>query len=121
MSANVRQAKDNRTDLKKSSNKKPQAKTPPDKKPGGFFSRLVEKLFGRKEPPNTAQQSIPYKEMYRDGICRVNDRLYTKTIVFNDINYHLAQNEDKTQIFENYCDFLNFFDSSIAVQLSFIN
>ena len=30
-------------------------------------------------------------------------------------------NEDKTTIFENYCDFLNYFDSSISVQLSFIN
>ncbi|MDR0915659.1 MAG: conjugal transfer protein TraE [Oscillospiraceae bacterium] len=59
--------------------------------------------------------------MYRDGICRVNDRFYTKTIVFSDINYHLAQNEDKTQIFENYCDFLNYFDSSVTVELSFVN
>jgi len=59
--------------------------------------------------------------MYRDGLCRVTDRLYSKTIQFGDINYHLAQNEDKTQIFESYCDFLNYFDSTIHVQLSFIN
>ena len=59
--------------------------------------------------------------MYRDGICRVNERLYTKTVTFNDINYQLAQNEDKTQIFEAYCDFLNYFDSSINIQLSFLN
>ena len=79
------------------------------------------KLFGRADAPQSAQQSIPYREMYRDGICRVTDRLFTKTIVFEDINYQLAQNEDKTQIFENYCDFLNYFDSSVSVQLSFIN
>lgn len=79
------------------------------------------KLFGCADAPQTAQQSIPYREMYRDGICRVTDRLYTKTIVFQDITYQLAQNEDKTQIFENYCDFLNYFDSSVSVQLSFIN
>ena len=36
-------------------------------------------------------------------------------------SYQLAQNEDKTAIFENWCDFLNYFDSSIFVQLSFIN
>jgi hypothetical protein len=56
--------------------------------------------------------------MHRDGVCRVNERLYTKTVEFQDINYQLAQNEDKTQIFENYCDFLNYFDSSISVQLT---
>ncbi len=46
---------------------------------------------------------------------------YTKTVQFYDINYQLALNEDKTTIFENYCDFLNYFDSSIHVQLSFLN
>jgi len=81
----------------------------------------MQKLFGIKTAPQTAQQSIPYREMYKDGICRVNDKLYTKTITFGDINYQLAQNEDKTQIFEGYCDFLNYFDSTISVQLSFIN
>ena len=59
--------------------------------------------------------------MGRDGICRVQDRLYSKTIHFYDINYQLAQNEDKSAIFENWCDFLNYFDSTIRFQLSFIN
>ena len=35
-----------------------------------------------------------------DGICRVSDSHYTKTIQFQDINYQLSQNEDKTAIFE---------------------
>lgn len=74
-----------------------------------------------KKVRKSAQQTIPYVEMCRDGICKVNSRLYTKTIRYNDINYQLAQNEDKTAIFENWCDFLNYFDSSIFVQLSFIN
>ena len=74
-----------------------------------------------KKIPKSAQQTIPYIEMCKDGICKVNSRLYTKTIRFHDINYQLAQQEDKTAIFENWCDFLNYFDSSIFVQLSFIN
>src|SRR5699024_3347075 len=69
----------------------------------------------------SAQKSIPYREMARDGICRVQDKYYSKTIQFSDINYQLAQNEDKNAIFENWCDFLNYFDSSIHFQLSFIN
>ena len=67
------------------------------------------------------KQNIPYKEMCRDGICVVSDHYFTKQVQFYDINYQLAQNEDKNQIFENYCDFLNYFDSSIQVQLSFLN
>ena len=88
---------------------------------GGFFASLLSGLFGGKTVPNTAQQSIPYREMHRDGICRASQKLYTKTITFSDINYQLAQNEDKTQIFEGYCGFLNYFDSTVSVQLSFIN
>lgn len=69
----------------------------------------------------TAQDSIPYLRMFPDGICHVRDHFYTKTIRFQDINYQLAQNEDKTAIFESWCDFLNYFDSSIKFQLSFLN
>lgn len=59
--------------------------------------------------------------MWPDGICRVTGCYYTKTIQFQDINYQLSQNEDKTAIFEGWCDFLNYFDSSIRFQLSFLN
>lgn len=86
--------------------------------------RLVEKKKRDKQArkvPRSAQQTIPYVEMCKDGICKVNSRLYTKTVRFSDINYQLAQNDDKTAIFENWCDFLNYFDSSIFIQLSFIN
>ena len=59
--------------------------------------------------------------MYPDGICRVTEKKYSKSLVFEDINYQLAQADDKTAIFENWCDFLNYFDASVSVQLSFIN
>ena len=59
--------------------------------------------------------------MFPDGICRVNPGYFTKTIQFQDINYQLSQNEDKTAIFEGWCDFLNYFDSSVKFQLSFMN
>ena len=69
----------------------------------------------------SAQESIPYERMWPDGICRVSDGHYTKTIQFQDINYQLSQNEDKTAIFEGWCDFLNYFDSSIHLQFSFLD
>ena len=69
----------------------------------------------------TAQQTIPYLAMYPDGICKVTEKRYSKCVVFEDINYQLAQADDKTAIFENWCDFLNYFDASVSVQLSFIN
>ena len=75
----------------------------------------------KEEKRLSVQKTIRYKEMGRDGICRVQGKQYSKCIRFYDINYQLAQNEDKNAIFENWCDFLNYFDSSIQFQLSFIN
>ena len=69
----------------------------------------------------SAQDSIPFHRMFPDGICRVTDTYYTKTIQFQDINYQLSQNEDKTAIFDGWCDFLNYFDSSVHFQLTFLN
>ena len=71
--------------------------------------------------PRTTQQSIPFDRMFQDGICRVGTDYYTKTIRFQDINYQLAQQEDQTEIFEEWCSFLNFFDSSVHFELSFMN
>ena len=70
---------------------------------------------------HTAQQTIPYLAMYPDGICKVTEKKYSKSITYDDINYQLAQADDKTAIFENWCDFLNYFDATVSVQLSFIN
>ena len=86
--------------------------------------KLVKKKLREKKNsnvPRTAQQSIPYQEMFRDGICRVDDTHYTKCIMFGDINYQLAQNEDKTAAFEYWCDFYNYFDPSISIQISCMN
>ena len=81
----------------------------------------IKKARRNDGTPRTAQQSIPFDRMFPDGICRVGLDYYTKTIQFQDINYQLAQQEDKTEIFEEWCSFLNFFDSSINFQLSFHN
>ena len=87
-------------------------------------ARLKE-IFARTQKqsryPATAQATIPYDRIWPDGICLANGKFYTKTLQFQDINYQLAQNEDKTAIFEGWCDFLNYFDSSIHFQLSFMN
>ena len=82
---------------------------------------VIERAKKDNGVPQTAQQSIPFQRMFPDGICRVTDSYYTKTIQFQDINYQLAQQEDKTAIFDEWCSFLNFFDSSIHFELSFMN
>ena len=82
---------------------------------------IIKKAKKNDGVPRTAQQSIPFERMFQNGICRVGSDFYSKTIQFQDINYQLALQEDKTEIFEEWCSFLNFFDSSIHFEFSFMN
>ena len=82
---------------------------------------VLDRWRKRANAPSSAQDSIPYRQMYQSGICLTDDGQYNKTVRFYDINYQLALNEDKNAIFEGWCNFLNYFDSSIHVQLSFVN
>lgn len=81
----------------------------------------VQRASNKPKGIKSAQDSIPYRHIFPDGICHVGDKLYTKTLQFGDINYQIAQNEDKTAIFESWCDFLNYFDSTIKFQFTFLN
>lgn len=100
------------------------------KQDAAFFNlgKRLASLFSKdqstekeKKTLKSAQATIPYISMYKDGICRVTENYYTKTIRFEDINYALASQEDQISIFERWCDFLNYFDNSIQVQLTYIN
>ena len=81
----------------------------------------ISKAKRTDKKEKSSQDSIPYLLMRPDGICQVTRNHYTKTIQFRDINYQLSDNEDKQAIFDSWCDFLNYFDSSVSFQLSFIN
>ena len=71
--------------------------------------------------PHTAQDSIPFDRMYKDGVCKLTGNRFSKCIEFEDINYQLAQADDKTATFEALCDMYNYFDASISVQISLIS
>ena len=76
---------------------------------------------GNSRAALSVQQTIPYLAMHPDGVCKLPDGLYTKTVEYEDINYSVASTEDQTAIFGGWSSFLNYFDSSLPFQLSFIN
>ena len=65
-------------------------------------------MFGKRKknetPPDTVQQTIPFDRMWKDGVCRVGEGYYTKTIAFEDINYQLATLGDRKSILEDWRD-----------------
>ena len=75
----------------------------------------------KQEKPTTAQNTITFKKMFRDGICQVTSTYYTKMVEFFDINYDLLEIEDQGEILEEYSKFINYFDPSIKFQLFLFN
>ena len=99
---------------------------------GGIFANLTKKQHkqvgaaitaakGDPDKPESVQASIPYIAMYPDGVCKVTEKLYSKSIAFSDVNYLLAGKDEQTAIFEGICDLYNYFDPSISVQQTYIN
>lgn len=94
---------------------------PLDKKTRKQIAAAVEKAKRDGKIPRSAQQTIPYNKMYKEGICEIETGVYSRCIAFSDINYRLEGNENKNTLYEKWCDFLNYFDKSIHVQISFMN
>ena len=67
---------------------------------------------------HTVQDSIPFHNIFPDGLCRLDERTFSKTISYEDVNYRLASPEDQRDIFEHLCDFYNGYDPSIGVQMT---
>ena len=59
--------------------------------------------------------------MYPDGLCKLDDHIWSKCIEFEDVNYQLAKPDDQTAIFEALCDMYNAHDASIGMQLSLVS
>ena len=74
-----------------------------------------------KNDKKTVQNTIPYIQMFKDGICQVTENCYSRTIQFFDVNYELAEFDEQNRIFSKYCDMLNFFDNTVRFQLTFEN
>ena len=83
--------------------------------------KQIEALIQRAKgdgKAHTVQDSIPFRNLFPDGLCRLEDGRYSKTIEFADVNYRLAGPEAQREMFERLCDFYNSYDPSIGVQIS---
>lgn len=68
---------------------------------------------------NTVDSStLPFRQMYPDGLCKLDDTIWSRCIEFADVNYQLAQPDDQTAIFEALCDMYNAHDSSIGMEIT---
>ncbi len=116
LKSNIDAAKKNKEDFGNTKAKKSESKTPQ------VLQNLLQLLVKKEDNEvYTTQDSLPYDKIFQDGIMKLDEGRYNKCIEFTDINYRLAKPEDQRKIFDDYCKFLNYFDSTIDFQLTFLN
>ena len=71
--------------------------------------------------PKGVQDVIPVTAIYNDGIFRIGKDKFTKTFKFTDINYAVASREDKEEMFLEYSELLNSFDSGATTKITINN
>lgn len=81
--------------------------------------KVIEAAKGDGKP-HSAQDTLPFRQMYPDGLCRLTDTAWSRCIEFEDVNYQLAGQDDQTAIFEALCDMYNAHDASIGMELTLI-
>ncbi|KLT52162.1 VirB4-like conjugal transfer ATPase, CD1110 family [Pasteurella multocida] len=107
---NKKALKRERKDLKQSKGKSKKDK-----------SGLLDLIFKKEQKRYTVEDTIPYLRLLKSGICQLDEKHFSKSIAFQDINYQLALDEDRDLIFNQFANFLNSFDPSIAIEFSYIN
>lgn len=83
------------------------------------LEQRVKHLTAKRKP--SVQRTLPYIDIYPDGICQLSDRKYSCTIEFYDTDYEMATEENRNILFSNYSDLINYFDDEIKFQLTFEN
>ena len=71
--------------------------------------------------PKSVQDAIPIKRIYTDGIFYLGNNKYSKTFKFTDINFAIANNDDKESMFLKYSSLLNSFDSGTMTKITIMN
>lgn len=75
----------------------------------------------KRHVPRTTQKTLPYKCVCDNFLMKVDDNKYSKTYVFEDVNYSIAKQEEQESIFLGYCSVLNSFDTSADIQITVHN
>ena len=107
--------------MSKRPKQQPEAAKKPRRKLTAGEKREIRRIMDNARgdgKPHSAQDTLPFRQMYPDGLCKLDDTTWSRCIEFEDVNYQLAQPDDQTSIFEALCDLYNSHDSTIGMELS---
>jgi hypothetical protein len=74
-----------------------------------------------KTKPSSAQETIPYKRVYKNGIIEVENGVFSRSYPLKDIDFATASDEDEERIFIGFTDFLNALNPTQPLQITIFN
>ena len=83
----------------------------------GLFGKKQSEGVPHRKLPDTAQNSIPFKTVYKDGTIETTPDTYTRVYDLEDINFKIAPDAEQVSIFRAYGDFLNSFPPTSRFQI----
>ena len=94
---------------------------PVDKETKKELERAIQKAKLKGDIPESAQDTIQYKNIYENGIMEFDDNYFSMAIAFEDINYQQLDDDDKDELFERWCRLINCFMPGIHFQFFYQN
>ena len=85
------------------------------------LSDKTEGFRRKREAAKTVTDYIGYNRMYQDGICEVEEGLFSSSIAFDDTSYHSVRDEQQKAMFSALTRLYDQFGANTLVQMSVVN
>ena len=67
--------------------------------------------------PKNIQQLLNINKISHSGLFELKPGIYSKVYTFDDINYEILTDEEQTDIYERFCEFLNSMDTYFTISI----
>ena len=85
------------------------------------LSAKTEGFRRKRESAKSVVEYIGYNKMYQDGICEVEEGLFSASLAFDDTSYHSVRDEQQKAMFSALTRLYDQFGPNTLVQMSVIN
>lgn len=85
------------------------------------LSEKTEGFRRKRERAKDVVNYIGYNKMYQDGICEVEEGLFSASLAFDDTSYHSVRDEQQKAMFSAMTRLYDQFGANTIVQMSVIN
>ena len=85
------------------------------------LSEKTESFRRKRESAKDVVSYIGYDRMFQDGICEVEDGLFSASLSFDDTSYHSVRDEQQKAMFSALTRLYDSFGADTLVQMSVVN